>query len=90
MILFRVIKDKRNTRVLHEKRYYNTLTMFEIKVLVGAPTGCTSPKNVGPGISPCTLIMCSYNTGLKKRAHTGCTPNKEYKDSDTDCIINGR
>ena len=50
--------------------------MFEIKVLVGAPTGCTSPKNVGPGISPCTLIICSYNKGLKKRAYAGCTPPK--------------
>ena len=50
--------------------------MSEIKVLFGAPTGCTSPKNVRPGISPCTLCICSYNNWLKNRAHTGCTSPK--------------
>ena len=51
--------------------YLYALSVSEIKVLFGAPTGCTSPKTVRPGISPCTLIVCSYNNWLKKRAHSG-------------------
>ena len=51
-------------------------SVSEIKVLFGAPTGCTSPKTVRPGISPCTFFICSYINWLKKRAHTGCTPLK--------------
>ena len=48
----------------------------EIKVLFRAPTVCTSPKTVHPGISTCTLFIFSYNNWLKKRAHKGCTPPK--------------
>ena len=49
----------------------------EIKVLFGAPTECTSPETVRLGISPCTLIICSYINWLKKlcthQVHTsGC------------------
>ena len=55
---------------------FNTCAVSEIKVIFGVPTGCTSPKTVRPGISPCTLCICSYNNWLKKRAHTGCTPPK--------------
>ena len=52
------------------------ISVSEIKVLFGAHTGCTSPKIVHPGIFPCTLLICSYNNWLKKRAHAGCSPPK--------------
>ena len=44
------------------------VSVSEIYVLFGAPTGCTSPKTVRPGISPCTLFTCSFNKHLKNRA----------------------
>ena len=34
-------------------------SVSEIKVLFCAPTGCTPPKTVHPGISPCTLLICT-------------------------------
>ena len=56
--------------------FYKGGPVSEIKVLFGASTGCTSLETVRPGISPCTLCICSYTNWLKKRAHTGCTPPK--------------
>ena len=32
-----------------------------------------SPESVHRGISPCTLLTCTYNNWLKKRAHAGGT-----------------
>ena len=48
--------------------------MSEINVLFGAPTGCTSPKNVRPGISPCILIICSYNYSPGAKLENGGLP----------------
>ena len=51
--------------------------MSEIKVIFGAPTGCTSPKTVRPGISP-----KSVHPAVKMCAPgAGCTLNFRH------CII---
>ena len=55
---------------------YHILTVSEIKLLLCALTGCTSPKSVHPENGPCTLPIYSNTKWLKKRAHTGCTPPK--------------
>ena len=36
---------------------WDIYAVSEIKVIFGAPTGCTSPKTVRPEISPCTLCI---------------------------------
>ena len=66
-------------------------------------TGCMSPKTVYPGISPCTLFMCSYNNWPKKtsthQVHTfeNCSPSHgnvhpamELCASGTGCTLNFR
>ena len=63
------------------------LSVSEIKVLFGAPTGCTSPKTVRPGIFPCTLNICSYINRVIKRAHTGCTPPKIVQPAVKMCAL---
>ena len=53
-----------------------TYTVFEIKVIFSAPSGCKGSKNVRPAACPCTPLIYSNNKSLKKRAHTGRTSQK--------------
>ena len=57
-----------------------TSRVSEIKVIFCALTGCTSPKSVHPGFSPCSLLICS-NDKLKK--NNVLTPGAHLRKSCT-------